>query len=282
VGLTLLAAAACAWFTVCLLFWQGNWQLLYHPTKTLTRTPASIGMAFDPVGFASTEAGTPRLSGWWIPASQDARFRRYTVLYLHGRDGNMANALDDLAALHAAGVNVLAFDYRGYGQSQFARPSEAHWRQDAEWALLYLTGTRHVDGGLILLAGNGLGANLALEIAADHPGLAGLVLRQPLEAPVDAIFNDPRSRLVPAHLLVRDRYDWKSAAVRLRIPSLWFLQALQPGELGQPPCADAFQRVTAPKKLFWLRDLPHAASESGNALTLWLGELPNQGGTAAN
>ncbi len=115
----------------------------------------------------------PRLKGWWIPAATDAKFARLTVLYLHGQDGNMGDTVDALARLHAAGVNVLAFDYRGYGQSQFVRPSEAHWRQDAEWAIEYLTGTRHVAPGTIVLDGTGLGANLALEEAAAHPELAG-------------------------------------------------------------------------------------------------------------
>jgi len=275
VSITLVAAAACAWCTLCLLFWQGSWQLLYHPAMTVARTPASIGLAFDPVGFASTEAGEPRLKGWWIPASQGSRFSRYTVLYLHGQDGNLANALDALAALHAAGVNVLAFDYRGYGQSQFARPSEAHWRQDAEWALNYLTGTRHVAPGSILLDGNNLGANLTLEIAANHPELGGVVLRQPLNAPVNAIFSDPRARLVPARLLVRDRFDLTAAASRLRIPSLWLMETPPQVQAGLPKSPDAFQRVTAPRMLVQLTDFPSAEKDSENAFSRWLDDLPN-------
>jgi hypothetical protein len=159
-------AAFCAWAVLCLLFWQGSWQLLYHPTSAITRTPASVGLAFDPVGFAPTDTGAPQLQGWWISAAPSAR---NTVLYLHGQNGNLADTLDDLASLHAAGVNVLAFDYRGYGQSQFAHPSEARWRQDSEWALQYLTATRHVDPRTIVLDGRALGANLALEVAAAHP-----------------------------------------------------------------------------------------------------------------
>ena len=59
-----LAAGVCAWLTLCLLFWQGSWQLLYHPTSAVTRTTASLGLAFDPVAFATTNAGEPRLKGW--------------------------------------------------------------------------------------------------------------------------------------------------------------------------------------------------------------------------
>jgi len=47
-------------------------------------------------------------------------------------------------------------DYRGYGQSKFARPSEARWREDAESALRYLTATRHIAANSIVLVGRDL------------------------------------------------------------------------------------------------------------------------------
>ena len=165
----------------------------------------------------------PRLTGWWIPAAPDARESRYTFLYLHSQDGDLGDAVDHLAELHAAGVNVFAFDYRGYGQSEFGHPSEARWREDAGSALQYLTATRHIDPGTIVLDGSNLGADLALEVAAAHSELAGVVLESPIEDPMSAIFNDARATLVPAHLLVGDRYDLNAPAAALRIPSLWFL-----------------------------------------------------------
>jgi pimeloyl-ACP methyl ester carboxylesterase len=216
------AAAFCAWAVLCLLFWQGSWQLLYHPTSAITRTPTAAGLAFDSVGFDPTDTGAPQLQGWWI-AWPSARF---TVLYLHGSNGNLSDTIDDLAQLHAAGVNIFAFDYRGYGQSVFAHPSEARWREDAESALNYLTATRHIDPHTIVLDGTALGANLALEVAAAHPELAGVVLNAPLDNPVDAIFNDPRARLVPAHLLVSDRYDILIPVRKLEIRSLLLLPSI--------------------------------------------------------
>jgi pimeloyl-ACP methyl ester carboxylesterase len=285
-GGTLLAAALCAWCTLCVLFYQGSWQLLYHPTATVAQTPAGVGLAFEAIRFASDDAGQPRLSGWWIPASHDAnfdaltaRFNRYTVLYLHGRDGNLSNTLDTLAMLHEAGVNVLAFDYRGYGQSQFARPSEAHWRDDAGWAINYLTGTRHVAAGSIVLYGDELGANLALEVAARHPELAGVVLQQPIIDPATEIFSDPRASLVPARLLMRDRFDLKAAAAKLGVASLWLEQAANPGQQGQAPNTDAYARVAAAKKLGWLRQGPKTEGDCLNALVSWLDGLGSQGPT---
>jgi len=265
-GITVAAAVVCAWASLCLLFWQGNWQLLYHPKSAVARTPASVGVPFDAIGFAATETGQLRLQGWWIPAAPDARFSRYTVLYLHGQDGNLGDCVDDLARIHSVGVNILAFDYRGYGQSQFARPSEARWRQDAGWALGYLTETRHIDPHTIVLDGDQLGANLALEVAAAHPELGGVVLESPLEDPVGAIFNDPRARLVPAHELVRDRYDANAAAAALRIPSLWILAegAREPAEYGSAP---------SPKMLVWMRSGSNDQKAFTDGYSRWLDSL---------
>ena len=106
-AITLLGIAICAWLTLCLLYWQGSWQLLYHPHAVITRTPASVGLAYEPVRFAVTETGTTQLTGWWIP-NPEARF---TILYLHGADGNLGDCVDSLAALHRAGVAVFAIDH---------------------------------------------------------------------------------------------------------------------------------------------------------------------------
>jgi uncharacterized protein len=276
-SLAIAGAAICAWGALCLLFWQGSWQLLYHPEAAVTRTPASVGLIFDPVGLAATDAGEPRLQGWWIPAAPDARFVRYTVLYLHGQDGNLGNTVDEIAALHGVGVNVLAFDYRGYGQSQFARPSEARWREDGEWALQYLTETRHVAAGTIIIDGKDLGANLALEIGATHPELAGVILESPLDAPVQAIFSDPRAQLVPAHLLVRDRFDPLAPAVVLQIPLLWVVKASAPGDGGLLEKPEAFQKVTASRMLVWLTSSPDAKKSLEGSLSRWLDDLATTG-----
>ena len=270
------AAVVCAWFALCLLFWQGSWQLLYHPVSVVARTPANAGLPFEPIGFAATGAGMPRLAGWWIPAAPEARFSRLTVLYLHGQDGNLGGTVDALARLHAAGVNVLAFDYRGYGQSQFVRPSEAHWREDAEWALRYLTGTRHIAASAIVLDGAHLGANLALEVAAAHPELDGAIVESPLADPAKAIFNDARARLVPARLLVRDRYDLSAAASAVRIPVLWIApdSRSRTGLATQWPAA--YAKISGRKMLVWISPQENRDPEMMAAFTRWLDDLPAQ------
>jgi pimeloyl-ACP methyl ester carboxylesterase len=271
VAITIPAAALCGWAVLCLLFWQGSWQLMYHPTAMVARTPASIGLAFNPVSFAVADTGEPQLQGWWIAAKPGEG--RYTVLYLHSQNGNLGDTLDDLVNLHNAGTNVMAFDYRGFGQSLFAHPSESRGRQDAEWALSYLTSTRHIGPREIILAGNGLGANLALEIAAAHQDLAGVILESPLDSPESAIFDDPRAHLVPAHLLVSDRFALNPAAAALHIPSLWLLPNPPTGHPSPPEIEQAFQAITAPKMRVSLSASPKTQQDFVDEIKRWLDDL---------
>jgi pimeloyl-ACP methyl ester carboxylesterase len=264
--LVVLGAALCGWAALGYLFWQGSWQLLYHPSAAIARTPASAGLAYNDVAFATTEDGIPRLKGWWISAPQP----HLTVLYLHGGDGNLGDSVAALAQLHAAGVNILAFDYRGYGASAHAHPSEAHWRQDADWAVQYLTGTRHVAADTIVLAGQGLGANLALEVAAAHPEVAGVILDQPLDAPAETIFRDPRAQLVPSHLLVKDRWDMTAPAIDLRIPSLWFYRD---SAAAHGAAQATTPRVTSSKMIVWLPLSGDDSADRAHALAEWLDGL---------
>lgn len=270
VVLSLAAAAFCGWGVLCLMFWLGGWQLLYHPTSALAKTPsAGIGVPFDSIQFAPNVSGIPELHGWWIPCEPPGRF---TVVYLHGASGNMGDSLDAFIPIRAARVNIFTFDYRGYGTSHFEHPSEKRWRQDAESALQYLTDTRHIPPGSIVLAGKDLGADLALQMAAAHPDLAGVILDNPLPDPTRAIFDDPRARLVPAHILVSDRWNITGPAANLRIPSLWFFHA---ESTPQDRSADAqlFNEVNAPRMDVWLRNQSRDQAEITATLSRWLDGL---------
>jgi acetyl esterase/lipase len=273
-GVVILAAIVFGWLALVLLYWQGNWQLLYHPQTVITRTPASVGLTYNTIPFAVSETGQPQLSGWWIPAPLirsapgAAPSPHRTVLYLHGADGDLSDTVDALPAFRNAGLATFAIDYRGYGQSatlsQAGHPSEEHLRQDAESALKWLVEERKVAPNSILVYGVGLGADIAAEIASAHPELAGVILQQPIQEPTAAIFQDSRSRLVPAHWLVKDSYDLTAAARSIKVPSLWLF--------GQSPI-DAYEAVPANKTSVTLRVPILADPNYSTALKRWLDDL---------
>jgi hypothetical protein len=273
-GLLIVAAAACGWLTLCLLFWQGSWQLLYHPKRAVTSTPRDIGLTYDSIDFNAGQNGESQLRGWWIPSSPGSRF---TFVYLHGADGNLGDFVQELIPLRASSVNIFAFDYRGYGMSQWSRPSEDTLRADAESALRYLEDTRHIPAEQLILSGSGLGANLAVEVAAAHPQIAGVVADRPLYDPAEAIFSDPRAMLVPARWLVNDRYDTPTAAHALKVPSLWFYERSPqlPGAPSAKP--QAFQMASGSKMVVWISNAEDTPGTEAASLKSWLYDLPPRG-----
>ena len=143
VAATLLLAVLCVYATFCLLFWQGQWQLVFKPSRTITATPASAGLKYDEIGFDATETGILQLDGWWIPA--DAQHPLTPCSFCMTAPVRSRILLPQLQALHNLGINIFAFDYRGFGKSVNIHPSQASTYEDADAAWRYLTDTRHLS-----------------------------------------------------------------------------------------------------------------------------------------
>lgn len=276
-GLMVLGAVICAWLALCLMFWQGGWQLLYHPASKIAQTPSAKGMTFDEVAFGAISTGQPNLQGWWIPASTSQSKSPLTAIYFHGASGNMGDSVDILSTLHNAGLNVLTFDYRGYGHSRFVHPNEERWKEDAEDALNYLTGTRHIASSSILLVGRDLGADLALQIAARHQSLAGLVIISPVPSAASLIFRDPRARLVPARFLIGDRWELLSSATDVKVPVLWFEWTVEPGEHPLPERPEIFSHIKSPHNFVWLIPTRDPEGTFSGSISAWLNDLAHKG-----
>jgi hypothetical protein len=219
------AALLCGYATLCLLIYQGEWQLILHPSHVLSGTPAQAGLAYSDVRFDAAETGQPRLTGWWIPAAPESGFQTkyaaFTILYLHGGSGSLSNTVPALARLHAAGLNVFAIDYRGFGASDAStHPSQQSMSQDAAAAFQYLTGTRHIPAGNLLAYGTGLGASLAANLAQSHPDMPAVVLDNPVPDPASIAVAAHPSRIVPVRLLFGNQFDIATPIASLTTPKL--------------------------------------------------------------
>jgi hypothetical protein len=218
-------AAICVYITFCLLFWQGQWQLVFKPSRAITGTPATVGMKFDEISFDATETGVLQLNGWWIPAEPSAPYAADTLLLLHSGSGSLSDTLPQLQALHHLGINVFAFDYRGFGKSLNVHPSEARTYEDADAAFRYLTDTRHLPASSIVLDGVGLGVAIAAETAHRHPQAPALILEDPLPPTLESLQFDANTRILPVRLLFHDRFDPTKTLAQLRTPKLLLYSA---------------------------------------------------------
>jgi pimeloyl-ACP methyl ester carboxylesterase len=225
IGLMVVASLVTLYFAIALLFWQGQWQLIFHPSHSVASTPANDGLPFDDVHFDATETGQTRLNGWWIPADVSPSHKQAAILYLHDARGSLADALPDMLALHALGKDVFAFDPRGFGKSEWSKPSEQHWDQDADAALYYLASVRHIGPSHLIVVGRGLGGTVAANLAMKHPQIHSLVMIDP-QPPVLGLLKTPRwTRILPLWLLARDRFNPEHALSSRSLGKLFLLPA---------------------------------------------------------
>lgn len=90
-----------------------------------------------------------------------------TFLCLHGNDGNVGSRLPLWAGIHRrAKVNVLALEYRGYGESD-GTPSESGLVCDAAAALRFIAGHTLLNNKKVIVFGRSLGGAVAVAVASD-------------------------------------------------------------------------------------------------------------------
>jgi len=230
IALTIVAALLCGYLTLCLLFYQGQWQLVLHPTRTSASPTSIAGVPYELIRFAPDESATPQLTGWWIPAVPGSRYAHITILFLPDGNGSLTNSIPTLASLHNLGLNVFAFDYRGYGQSAPARPSQQSMTQDADSAWQYLTATRGLSAQHIVPYGSGVGASLATRLATNHNDIPALILDTPRADLLDVAIRDPRATLLPVRLLFHERFPLAEPLSTLRTPKLLLSRTTSPDQ----------------------------------------------------
>jgi len=104
-----------------------------------------------------------------------ASARGYWILHLHGNADSAFSAgqVRHAVALRDQGFHVLAFDYRGFGDTP-GEASESGLYEDSEAAFQWLR-KKGVPAGKIILWGHSLGSGPAVELATRH-SFAGVVL----------------------------------------------------------------------------------------------------------
>lgn len=173
-------------------------RFLYYPHRKLERTPEDVGLAYEDVHFSAGDG--VKLHGWFVPAPGGRPVG--AVLFCHGNAGNISHRLVSVAQFNRMGLDVLIFDYRGYGRSE-GKPGEKGTYLDAEAAWDELVG-RGIAPERIVVFGRSLGGAVAARIARDR-GSAALIVESAFTSVPDMAAR--MLPIYPARLLVRFRYN---------------------------------------------------------------------------
>ncbi len=120
-GIWIVIAIAGAYIILAGFLFIFQSRYVYYPERVLLADPGGIGLDFETVRFETADG--VKLSGWFIPSDS----ARGVILFCHGNAGNIGHRLESIQIFHRLGLDVLIFDYRGYGQSE-GTPTEHHCR----------------------------------------------------------------------------------------------------------------------------------------------------------
>lgn len=205
----------------CAKLEQTERELVFRIEPGTARWFSGLPAGIEDVQLQSPELGADEsLHAWWWPAArQDAP----ALLYLHGSRWNLTGQLFRIEQLHAMGFSVLAVDYRGFGQSRGALPSERSVYQDALIAWEHLARLQP-EAEKRFIYGHSLGGavavNLAHELAGeDRAQAAGLIVESSFTNLGDVAAAVTNTSL-PVRWLLSQEFDSLSKIGEVGIPVL--------------------------------------------------------------
>ncbi|CAJ1935401.1 unnamed protein product [Cylindrotheca closterium] len=149
-----------------------------------------------------------------------------TLIFFHGNAGNIGlripNALHMLQHLNS---NILMVEYRGYGNSDSVKPTEAGLKKDAQAALKFISKHPKIDASKLFIFGRSLGGAVAFDLAQyaeeNNIPLAGVIVENTFLS-IAKMVDQLMPMIAPLKSLVL-RIGWNSCDIvpKLTLPVLY-------------------------------------------------------------
>lgn len=214
---------------------------LYFPLRTIEATPEVLGLDYEEVTITAEDG--IQISGWFIPS----RTPRVTLIFCHGNGGNISHRLEKIKMFNDLSLDVLIFDYRGYGMSK-GRPSEKGVYLDAEAVFNYLINKKKILPQKIIVYGESLGGAVAINLAGKHE-MGGIIIEGTFTS-----VSDMAKRLLPfiPTFIYASRFDSLEKIRNVKSPKLIFHSIddeIIPFEMGEK----LFYAASKPKEFVKIR-----------------------------
>jgi fermentation-respiration switch protein FrsA (DUF1100 family) len=220
---------------------------VFEPARRSVSAPdPRLALAERWVTYRSTEDVV--VSAWIVPAAAPAS--NMWLLICHGNLGNIGfrQRPEYYALVRDLGVNTLAFDYRGYGESS-GTPDETGLYADATASYEYLIRTLGVPADRIVIFGHSLGSAVAIELASRVPS-AGLIVEGAFTSVVDR--GQELFPLFPVSLISTQRFQSLDRIAAVSVPKL-FLHSPEDRVIPYAHGRRLFEAARPPKRLVDVR-----------------------------
>jgi pimeloyl-ACP methyl ester carboxylesterase len=192
-------------------------EYLYQPGDRQV-APPGVEFRLNETRVTYPSADGVTLSAWIVPASPTSVAVGW-LLICHGNFGNIGYGQrpEFYASMRDLGLNLLAFDYRGFGEST-GTPDERGLYDDATASYEYLTETRRIRPERLIIFGHSLGSGVAVELASRRPA-AGLIVEGAYTSVVDR--GQELYPLLPVNLIATQRFPSRDRIPAIAIPKLF-------------------------------------------------------------
>ena len=167
------------------------------------------------IEFVSSETGAPvQLHGRWLA---QPRADAPVLLYLHGARCDLPESAERMQLWHELGFAVLGIDYRGFGRSSPALPSERTACEDARAAWQWLA-QQHPRARRFVY-GHSLGGAIAVQLASEVDDATGLIVEGTFTS-IPEVFETMKWGWLPLKPLITQRFDSAQRVLQVRVPTL--------------------------------------------------------------
>lgn len=153
--------------------------LALKPSSTYDTKPDEFGITYQEVSFETVDG--VNLKGWvYRPETRSGE----VVVISHDGDGNMQKTIEVASYFLSMGINVLTYDYRGYGESDAFKINEkfyiyAQFEKDLDAAIKFARNMHSITR--VYLYGKGMGAGLSLAVGASSRGVNKVIADSPYD-----------------------------------------------------------------------------------------------------
>lgn len=244
-----------AYLGICVFLVLRQNHLIFRPTSAMEVTPEELDLAFEEVWLSVPSSGQKqeRLHGWWLGTTNS---KSDILLYLHGNGGNVSSNLYHARRFVQLGFRVLLIDYRGFGRSEGAFPTEKQVYQDAQVAWDYLVRDQGLDPQDIIVYGHSLGGAIAIDLARGNRDMAGVIIEGSFTSMRDMVYFRGKYNLFPIDLILTQRFDSLTKIKSLSMPLL-FIHGEQDQTIPSYMSRVLFDATKAPKQLLMVPDADH-------------------------